>query len=140
MGFNQTLVAKQVWRILYYPNSLAADVLKSLYFQNGSILTAVPGCKPSFLWKSLLWGKDLLFQGIRFRLGNGRLVKFFKDPWILDNSSFKPLLLTIVADESLVADFISLDGNWRKDKLNEVVSIRGDGENLQNTCAQKFTG
>lgn len=90
-GFNQALIAKQVWRILINPNSLTARFLKNIYFKNTGILDTELGSKASFLWKCLIWGRTLLIKGLRYRLGNGNLVQMFKDPWIPKESTFKPI-------------------------------------------------
>lgn len=78
-GFNQaTLVAKQVWRILVDPESLASCFLKSKYFRDRNIVLDLGlGNKPSYLWKSLLWGRELLMQGIRYRVGIGESISMF---------------------------------------------------------------
>lgn len=70
--FNQALIAKQVWRLICYPNSFAAKVLKSRYFGNGDIMTAGLGSSPSFIWRSLCWGRELLREGLLWVIGNGR--------------------------------------------------------------------
>lgn len=36
----------------------------------------------SWLWKSLIKGRDLLKQGIRWEVGNGKKIKFWEDKWI----------------------------------------------------------
>lgn len=79
-GFNQSLVAKQVWRIFSNPNSLVVKFLKSIYFENTNILEASVGRHSSYLWKSLLWGRDLLIKGMRYRVGNGESIAMFKNP------------------------------------------------------------
>ena len=52
--FNQSLVAKQVWRLLSYPNSLAEQVLKGKCCKNGSLIDATDKNGFHWLWKSLL--------------------------------------------------------------------------------------
>lgn len=39
-AFNKSLLAKQVWRIINYPNSLMARVLKGKYFKNSDVMEA----------------------------------------------------------------------------------------------------
>lgn len=58
-SFNCALLAKQVWRIIHDPNSLMAKVLKGWYFKHSDIMKADLGNNPSFVWRSLLWGRDL---------------------------------------------------------------------------------
>ncbi|CAE5978395.1 unnamed protein product [Arabidopsis arenosa] len=41
-----------------------------------------PGYKSSFIWKSLLEGRDLLRKGMRFLIGNGNTTQAWLDPWL----------------------------------------------------------
>lgn len=59
LGFNKALLAKKVWRIIHMPNSLMARVLKERYYKNSDSMDAEMGSKPSNIWRSLMWGKDL---------------------------------------------------------------------------------
>lgn len=69
VAFNKALLAKQVWRILLYPNSLIARILKARYFKNSDIMLAKTGSNPSYIWRSLLWSRDLLKKGLCWKVG-----------------------------------------------------------------------
>ncbi|KAI5336083.1 hypothetical protein L3X38_026217 [Prunus dulcis] len=71
------------WRLSEFPNSLIARMLKARYFPNSDFLAASSGLLPSFTWQSLLWGRDLLRLGLRWLIGDGRLVNIYEAEAIL---------------------------------------------------------
>lgn len=73
--FNQALLAKMVWRMAINPTNLVSRVLAAKYFPNQNWAMATIGAQPSFIWRSLLWGRDLLSVGMRWRIGSGNLVR-----------------------------------------------------------------
>ncbi|KAL5750852.1 hypothetical protein ACOSP7_025455 [Xanthoceras sorbifolium] len=80
--FNQSLLAKQGWRLLIYPNSLAARVMKGMYFPNSDFLQAKDKSQSSFIWKSFLWGCTLLEKGLRWGVRGGKNIRIYHDRWI----------------------------------------------------------
>ncbi|KAK2634453.1 hypothetical protein Ddye_029245 [Dipteronia dyeriana] len=59
-AFNKALMAKQCWRLLQFPHTLVARILKGCYFAE-SFLFDVRRCNSdSFILKSLMWGRELL--------------------------------------------------------------------------------
>lgn len=72
-----------------------AKLFKSKYFSAGDFIQARPGNNCSFVWRSLLWGRELFVKGIRCRVGNGRNIQVFNDPWLLRPHSFKPITIHI---------------------------------------------
>ncbi|XP_050222755.1 uncharacterized protein LOC126672846 [Mercurialis annua] len=89
-AFNLALLAKQGWRLCY-------RVFKGRYFPNSTFLHADLGSKPSWAWRSIMAGKEILSQGVRWRIGNGNLVSCFLDPWIPSCFPFTPNLRTDVS-------------------------------------------
>ncbi|KAH0996447.1 hypothetical protein GBA52_020311 [Prunus armeniaca] len=58
------MVAKQVWHILEHPISLVGRMLKARYFPNGDFKQAIAGPSPSMIWKAILWGRDVVDDGL----------------------------------------------------------------------------
>lgn len=56
-SYNKALVAKQSWRIIQFPNLLLVRVLQAKYFKHSEFLGAKLGYQPSFIWRSILWGR-----------------------------------------------------------------------------------
>lgn len=79
--FNKALLAKQGWWILQLSNSLAAKVLKERYFHSGEFLSALL-CHISYLWRSILQGRDLLTKCLRWRIVDGKTIRTFVNPWL----------------------------------------------------------
>ncbi|KAJ8755052.1 hypothetical protein K2173_016557 [Erythroxylum novogranatense] len=82
--FNISLLAKQGWRILKYPHSIAATILKARYFPTTDFFSTSLGNNPSYIWRSILQARSLLSQGCRRRVGDGLNIHIWRDPWLMD--------------------------------------------------------
>ena len=80
--FNQSMLARQAWRLLEYPDSLCARVLKAKYYPNGDLIdTALPSVIwPT--WRPITHGLDLLKKGFIWRVGNGDKIHIWRHNWI----------------------------------------------------------
>ncbi|KAA3469637.1 RNA-directed DNA polymerase reverse transcriptase family protein [Gossypium australe] len=70
------------WRLINYPNSLLARVLKAKYFSNSNFLNAQLGNLPSLTWKSVWSAKGLLEKGLCWRVDKGDQISVWSDIWI----------------------------------------------------------
>ncbi|KAL5756462.1 hypothetical protein ACOSQ2_021208 [Xanthoceras sorbifolium] len=111
-AFNRAMLAKQGWRLLTSPSSLAARVLKARYFPSSSFLNSSLGNHPSFIWRSILWGRYVLCKGLRWRVGDGKNISVYDDPWIPKPSTFRVISPRWLPAGVSVAGLISADGNW----------------------------
>lgn len=111
-------MAKQDWRLILYPNSLVAKILKAKYFTNTNFLKAGFGSHLSYSWKSILFNRDLLKLGLRWRIGNLRSVWTFLDPWIPANGHFRPITPLCFLNEQFKVEELIQGGLWRHDLLS----------------------
>ena len=89
--FNLSMLAKQGWRLLQNPDSLCAQVLKAKYFPAGNVLEAKCCSGASYTWRSIHRGLQVLRNGMIWRIGNGRSVSIWRDPWIPREWSKRPV-------------------------------------------------
>ncbi|XP_010451797.1 PREDICTED: uncharacterized protein LOC104733977 [Camelina sativa] len=82
--FNQALLAKQAWRILNNPGSLVSRFYKSRYFKRTSFLECGTGSRPSYAWRSILHGRELLKSGLMKSIGDGCDTFVWKNKWLFD--------------------------------------------------------
>jgi hypothetical protein len=67
---------------------LAAIIIKGKYFSRGDFMKAKLGSKPSFAWRSMLAGRELLEAGMICRTGDGKSVAIWADRWIPRPTTF----------------------------------------------------
>jgi hypothetical protein len=80
--FNQALLARQAWRLLQYPDSLCARLLKAKYHLRGDLIDTVlvfPS-DSSPMWRAIEHGLGLLKKGIIWRIKSGTKVQIWRDP------------------------------------------------------------
>ncbi|KAL9460764.1 hypothetical protein AB3S75_003882 [Citrus x aurantiifolia] len=116
-SFNQAIVAKQGWRIMHFPSSLVAKVLKARYFKHMDFMNAGLGSKPSFIWRSIVWGRQVLHKGARWRIGNGQNVLVYGNNWIPRPTTFKPISAPLMGAATTVAELIDEKQQWREDLI-----------------------
>jgi hypothetical protein len=93
-------------------------VLKARYFKEGQFLDAKCPKNASYTWKSILFGRDLLSEGLIWRVGNGRNISVCDDNWIPRPSIQRPLGYLPEATAERVEDLLLPDGRgWNEQKL-----------------------
>ena len=92
-AFNLALLAKQGRRILKNPDSLVHKVVK--YFTDTTFLEAQMGRRPSYIWRSILFAREVIKMGSRWVIGNGRRVHIWNDRWIPVADMYKVISLKV---------------------------------------------
>jgi hypothetical protein len=90
-AFNLAMLAKQSWRLWQNPDSLCARVLKAKYYATTMVLETKPKHGMSYSWRSILHGLDIMKKSMIWRLGDGRNLKIWTDPWLPRDQSRRPI-------------------------------------------------
>lgn len=107
-AFNLALLGKQAWRILMYPESMLAKVIKSKYFPKGDLFNARLGYRPSLTWTGIHEAIEVLRLGCRLRVGSGKNISIWHSPWLPRFHKFKILSPPQILDpEAKVVELIS---------------------------------
>ncbi|CAA0807004.1 Ribonuclease H-like superfamily protein [Striga hermonthica] len=121
--FNDSLILKQLWKLLTKPNSLMIRVLKKRYFPSGCVLVAKKSSAASWLWNSWVTVLNMHKDGFRREVKDGINTKILSHPWVAGLSIGKPSLRAEVNDFSLtwVKELLSDDGrSWNVDLVREL--------------------
>ena len=106
--FNLALLAKQLWMLVQFPDSLVARVLRGRYYRMSSPLRAIAVNSHSYVWTSISATRKLLLLGIRQKIHSGYEVKVWEDPWI-PTTPARPAspLAPVMHPNMRVSDFIN---------------------------------
>jgi hypothetical protein len=77
--FNQALLARQAWRLLQFPNSLFARLLKLRYYPSGNLIDSAFIQNQYQTFQAIIYGLELVKKGLVWRIGNGTKVKIYRD-------------------------------------------------------------
>jgi hypothetical protein len=80
--FNQALLARQVWRLIQFPQSLCPKLLKAKYYPKCELIDTIFTADPSPTWRAVEHGLNHVKQGIIWQIGPRTKVNIWRDPWI----------------------------------------------------------
>ena len=81
--FSLVLLAKQLWRLVSYSDSLVTRVLRGRYYRMSLPLRTIYVNSQSYVWTSISAARKLLLLGTIQKIHSGYEVKVWEDPWIL---------------------------------------------------------
>ena len=121
-AFNLAMLAKQGWRLLSNPESLYSKVYKVDTTQMGTFLNSKLGCNPSYTWRSIFQGLEVIRKGTRWRVGNGRLIHIWVNKWLPTPTTYK-----VISPPRLFDDFPMVSAlideatkRWKVDTLKSL--------------------
>ena len=104
-SFNLAMLSKQTLRLIHDTSLLFYKVYKARYFPNSFFMMANVGSNPSFVWRSLLAARDIIFRGLKWQVGNGRTIGVYTYKWL----THKPIPLIEAALDMRVCELIDED-------------------------------
>lgn len=72
-----------------------------------------------FIWRSILWGRQILQKCIRWRIGNGGKVQIYKDNWILGPVNFKPISPPFLQPDATITEVINSKNQWNESLIRQ---------------------
>jgi hypothetical protein len=111
---------------LQQPNTLMARIFKAKYFLHSSFMESSLGSRLSFAWRSIFSAKDLLQQGLIWRVRNGQNIQVWGDRWLpvpVSYSVQSPKQL--LAADATIASLINLNAKeWKADLVKVVLNTK----------------
>ena len=130
--FNEVMLAKQVWRLVHDTDSLFYRVFKAKYFLTGTIFYAKVG-PGSYAWRSILKARKVILLGAQWRIGDGSLVKIFKDSWLPGAQSGRVLSpVFILSEEATMDQLIDRDSRWWNSALLDLIFIPSEAQLIKS--------
>ena len=87
--------------------------MEAKYYRGGHFLDSHLGSQPSFAWRSIHSSRDLINEGLIWRIGSGTQVRIWKDKWLPQAATYMiqspPTLLDL---NTLVCELIDRDTKW----------------------------
>lgn len=136
-NFNLALLAKQLWRLIQYPSSLLARVLKGRYFRNTNPITVEKASSPSYVWRSMMAARPLLKSGLRKSIGSGYNTRVWDEPWIPGVPARPPCGVRPIQNPNLLVHEL-IDRHtktWKSDSLRALF----DPEDIPLICSIKIS-
>lgn len=123
--FNRAMLAKQGWRMMQESYSLIACIYKDKYFKNSQLLEAMLGNSPSLIRRSTWFLRDVLNDGLRWRVENGQNIKIWGHKWLpMPTTHIVQSPIRILNVESKVCESIDdVRKEWKEDVVKEVFHL-----------------
>jgi len=145
---NQAFLAKQAWRLIEFPDSLCAKLMKAKYYPNGDLLDTAFPLQSSPAWKAIMHGLDLLKKGVIWRVADGTKIKIWRHHWLprawslSTIGSKRPCRLKwvsqLIRDGSREWNKEILERFFHRNDIDEILKIKLPGGNYEDAVAWHY--
>ncbi|KAM6596482.1 hypothetical protein CsatA_007006 [Cannabis sativa] len=119
--FNLAMLAKQGWRLLCSPSSLASRLYKAKYYPQTDFLNVELGNNHSFFWQSIWSSQSLVKLGARRTIGTGESNNILKHPWLPDPTNPYVTSLEIGHANQMVSSILEIYSKaWDTPLVNDM--------------------
>ena len=121
--FNKAMFVKQVWRLPTDKTSLFFKVFSTKYFPSGSVFDA-KSSKGSYVWRIILKARQVVQEGMLWRIGDGSKIRVFHDKWIPGEFPLKAAAQNQeFVDDTTVSSLIDVEtGEWNGQLIDQLIS------------------
>ena len=84
---NKVLLGKQAWRMITKLEALVASNLLHKYYKNEQFTQVKAKHGNSWIWKSLLFGRDVIIKGIDIQVWSGKQTSFSAGAFDFNNNA-----------------------------------------------------
>lgn len=118
-------LTKLSWRLVEWPDSLLAKILKGKYNPTSSFMDCSTSSNTSHGWNGIMAGKEVLKRGVGWLVGDGKDIKVWGEPWLLVLAPQQPIRPPTFEALSLkVSDLIWPNSNaWNVDAIRRHLPI-----------------
>ena len=123
---NKAFLAKLAWKLLTQPDNFWVQLMSAKYSSPEGFFQCKIRPTDSWVWRSLLRIRPFLQQGLRWKLGNGKTIRFWTDVWCLDETLASKVGIDpsfLEAADQKVCEFITADKQWDTVKLAQVLPV-----------------
>ena len=128
LQINEALLMKIGWNIIVSPTSLWIKVLCSKYgVENDNLPTELPRKYGSYVWCAVgtVWQRVL--NGIRWQVGDGSKICFWKYYWVMQNVILKDYFVMPIPSNMLdnsIRAYVDNNGQWNWVAFNNYLPHR----------------
>jgi hypothetical protein len=109
------------------------QILKAKYFPKVPFLEASLGTRPSYAWRSIFKARELMRQGLEWRIGDEKSIKVWGDKWLPTPTTYEVQTPPKILDKkAVVAELIDSEMKWWNTTLIQAVFSEEEAKVITN--------
>ena len=124
-AFNLAMLGKQGWKFIAESDSLVVRIFKTRYFPNDTFLTTKIGHNPSYVWRSIMCARFIVWGGAKWSIGSGASIPILNEPWLLNGECIRSDIpgAHFVSKFNINSLMNLHDKSWNEHTVRQVFSV-----------------